>query len=56
MLVAPTGRAAKRMSEITGLKASTIHSLLEFNFSINGFKRNRENLSTATCSSWTRRA
>ncbi|MBK9016339.1 MAG: ATP-dependent RecD-like DNA helicase [Saprospiraceae bacterium] len=43
MLAAPTGRAAKRMSEITGLKASTIHSLLEFDFSINGFKRNREN-------------
>ncbi len=43
MLAAPTGRAAKRMSEITGLKASTIHSLLEFDFNINGFKRNREN-------------
>ncbi len=43
MLAAPTGRAAKRMSEITGLKASTIHSLLEFDFSINGFKHNREN-------------
>ncbi len=43
MLAAPTGRAAKRMSEITGLKASTIHSLLEFDFGINGFKHNREN-------------
>ncbi|HFA50114.1 MAG TPA: ATP-dependent RecD-like DNA helicase [Bacteroidetes bacterium] len=43
MLAAPTGRAAKRMAEITGMKASTIHSLLEFDFSINGFKRNRDN-------------
>lgn len=42
-LAAPTGRAAKRMAEITGMKASTIHTLLEFDFSINGFKRNREN-------------
>lgn len=42
-LAAPTGRAAKRMSEITGHKASTIHSLLEFNFKGGGFKRNREN-------------
>ncbi len=43
MLAAPTGRAAKRMAEITGMKASTIHTLLEFDFSVNGFKRNREN-------------
>ena len=43
LLAAPTGRAAKRMAEITGMKASTIHTLLEFDFSINGFKRNREN-------------
>lgn len=42
VLAAPTGRAAKRMSEITGKKASTIHSLLEFNFKAGGFKRNRE--------------
>jgi exodeoxyribonuclease V alpha subunit len=42
-LAAPTGRAAKRMAEITGMKASTIHTLLEFDFSVNGFKRNREN-------------
>lgn len=41
-LAAPTGRAAKRMSEITGKKASTIHSLLEFDFKAGGFKRNRE--------------
>ena len=43
ILAAPTGRAAKRMSEITQFKASTIHSLLEYDFKKNGFKRNREN-------------
>lgn len=42
-LAAPTGRAAKRMTEITGHKASTIHSLLEYDFHKRGFKRNREN-------------
>lgn len=42
-LAAPTGRAAKRMSEITGKKATTIHSLLEPNFKEGGFKRNRQN-------------
>jgi len=41
VLAAPTGRAAKRMSEITGKKASTIHCLLEFQGT--GFKKNREN-------------
>jgi exodeoxyribonuclease V alpha subunit len=43
VLAAPTGRAAKRMTEITGKKASTIHSLLEYNFHAGAFKRNREN-------------
>lgn len=43
ILAAPTGRAAKRMSEITGKKASTIHSLLEFDFTKGKFKRNKEN-------------
>ncbi|MGA8164166.1 MAG: ATP-dependent RecD-like DNA helicase [Waddliaceae bacterium] len=42
MLAAPTGRAAKRLSEITKEKAHTLHSLLEYNFKIGGFKRNRE--------------
>lgn len=42
-LAAPTGRAAKRMSEITKHPASTIHSLLQFNFKTMGFKHNREN-------------
>ncbi|HCS75382.1 MAG TPA: ATP-dependent RecD-like DNA helicase [Clostridiales bacterium] len=31
LLAAPTGRAAKRMSELTGMEAKTIHRLLEFN-------------------------
>ena len=43
LLAAPTGRAAKRLAEITGMKAATIHSLLEFDFGIGGFRRNREN-------------
>lgn len=43
ILAAPTGRAAKRLSEITGTKASTIHSLLEFDFRNGGFKKNRDN-------------
>ena len=47
VLAAPTGRAAKRMSEITYKKAFTIHSLLEFDFHKGGFKRNRENPLTA---------
>lgn len=43
ILAAPTGRAAKRMTEITGKKAQTIHSLLEFDFKKMGFKRDRSN-------------
>lgn len=43
LLAAPTGRAAKRMSEITGKAAKTIHSLLEWSFTTGGFKRNRDN-------------
>lgn len=39
LLAAPTGRAAKRMSEITGFEAKTIHSLLEWSFTNGGFKR-----------------
>ena len=42
ILAAPTGRAAKRMTEITGKKASTIHSLLEFDFKIGSFKKNKQ--------------
>ena len=43
LLAAPTGRAAKRMTETTGLEAKTIHRLLEFDPQNAGFKRNREN-------------
>ena len=42
-LTAPTGRAAKRLSETTGREAKTIHRLLEFSPKINSFKRNRHN-------------
>jgi exodeoxyribonuclease V alpha subunit len=38
-LCAPTGRAAKRLSETTGREAKTIHRLLEFDPSLGGFKR-----------------
>jgi exodeoxyribonuclease V alpha subunit len=43
LLCAPTGRAAKRLTEITYKKAFTIHSILEFDFVSGGFKRNRQN-------------
>ena len=42
-LAAPTGRAAKRLSETTKREAKTIHRLLEFSPGENGFKRNAEN-------------
>jgi exodeoxyribonuclease V alpha subunit len=42
-LCAPTGRAAKRLSESTGLEAKTIHRLLEFDPKSFGFKRNKDN-------------
>lgn len=42
LLAAPTGRAAKRMSEATGMEAKTIHRLLEYNPK-DGYKRNDEN-------------
>ena len=43
VLAAPTGRAAKRLSETTGREAKTIHRLLEFSPQAMGFKRNQEN-------------
>ena len=43
LLCAPTGRAAKRMTEATGFEAKTIHRLLEMNPKGGGFKRNDEN-------------
>ena len=41
LLAAPTGRAAKRMSEATGMEAKTIHRLLEYN-PRDGYQRNEE--------------
>lgn len=43
LLCAPTGRAAKRMTETTGHEAKTIHRLLETNPKIGGFRRNEDN-------------
>jgi len=42
ILAAPTGRAAKRMMETTGLEAKTIHRLLEFDPATGTFKHNAE--------------
>lgn len=42
LLAAPTGRAAKRMTEATGISAKTIHRLLEYNPD-KGFQKNTEN-------------
>ncbi|RPI36902.1 MAG: ATP-dependent RecD-like DNA helicase [Nitrospiraceae bacterium] len=42
LLAAPTGRAAKRMSETTGFEAKTIHRLLEFSPKNGGFKKNEQ--------------
>ena len=43
LLCAPTGRAAKRMTEATGVEATTIHRLLEVDPKGGGFKRNADN-------------
>ena len=46
LLAAPTGRAAKRLSELTGMEARTIHRLLEAGFAAGGhtaFARNLTN-------------
>jgi len=42
MLAAPTGRAAKRMSEATGRNAQTVHRLLKYS-PLEGYKNNEEN-------------
>ena len=42
-LAAPTGRAAKRLSESTGLEAKTLHRLLGYDPRSNAFEVNREN-------------
>lgn len=42
-LAAPTGRAAKRLTESTGFFASTLHRMLEWSPEVRGFVRNEEN-------------
>ena len=42
LLAAPTGRAAKRMSETTAMEAKTIHRLLEYS-PMEGYQKNAEN-------------
>lgn len=44
LLAAPTGRAAKRLTQITRKKAFTLHALLEMDFTSGGFKRGKDNL------------
>ena len=43
LMAAPTGRASKRMTEITGRESKTIHRLLNFNPKLNKFLRNEVN-------------
>ncbi len=43
MLAAPTGRAAKRMAEMTERTAKTIHRLLEFDPATSEVERNQQN-------------
>ncbi|MFH0963210.1 MAG: ATP-dependent RecD-like DNA helicase [Planctomycetota bacterium] len=43
VLAAPTGRAAKRLSEITGREAQTIHRLLKYNPGTGRFEANAQN-------------
>ncbi len=50
MLAAPTGRAAKRMAEATGMEAKTIHRLLEYSFKEGeGFSFQRDEENTLSC-------
>ena len=48
-LAAPTGRAAKRMSEATGQEAQTIHRLLRYLPAIHDFEHNADNPLEADC-------
>ena len=49
VLCAPTGRAAKRMSEATGAEAGTIHRLLEYSGELGTFTRDEDNPLDAGC-------
>ena len=42
LLASPTGRAAKRLAEVSGFNAMTIHRLLEYDHQTHGFKHNSE--------------
>ena len=55
LLCAPTGRAAKRMTEASGFEAKTIHRLLEVDPKSGGFKRSSDHPLDATYWSSTRR-
>ena len=54
LLCAPTGRAAKRLADATGLEAKTIHRLLEFQPGAGGFTRNEHRPLKAICWLWMR--
>jgi exodeoxyribonuclease V alpha subunit len=43
LLASPTGRAAKRLSEVTGRPAQTVHRLLKFDPASHGFQHNEQN-------------
>ena len=49
VLCAPTGRAAKRMTEATGVEAKTIHRLLEYNPESQSFMKNEKDPLEANC-------
>jgi len=53
-LASPTGRAAQRLSEMTGCEAKTIHRLLEFDPKTMKFKREVDNpiVPQASVNSW----
>ncbi len=43
LLAAPTGRAARRLTEVSGRNARTIHRLLGYNYDEDSFDKNRDN-------------
>jgi exodeoxyribonuclease V alpha subunit len=43
LLAAPTGRAAKRLAEVAGCEAKTIHRMLAYDFKSGGFQKNERN-------------
>ncbi len=49
LLGAPTGRASKRLSEVTNHKATTIHRMLEYDWGSGGFLKDSSNTLTADC-------